>query len=246
MRVPQGRAVAVVVPWNKVVRVMQNAQFISVIVPVFNEGKVIAQNAEYFKYLASLVHELIFVDGGSTDSTINQLNANAFMLIKSIKGRAIQMNLGAQHASGDILLFLHVDTHICARAIQQLQVSHSFLWGFFRVRLDLENFCFRLLSCGINFRSLLFKVGTGDQCISVNKELFHLQGGFPEIALMEDIAFSRRFKKIAAPTIFCEPVVTSTRRWMKYGTFKTILLMWWLQLAYKCGVTPSTLEKWYR
>ena len=98
----------------------------------------------------------------------------------------------------------------------------------------------------MNLRSRLTSVATGDQAIFVSRSLFNEVGGFPEIALMEDIALSKALRKRSTPVCLKQQVVTSSRRWQQRGTFRTIMLMWWLRALYVFGVSPARIEKLYR
>ena len=219
---------------------------ISVVVPVYNEQDVIKTHAGRFNDLASKVKELIFVDGGSQDNTVSLLKSLGFLVISSEAGRAAQMNTGAKHSSGSVIVFLHVDTVLPEHFDTLINLDSGEGWGYFRVGFDLKKIRYRWLARGINFRAACFKVATGDQAIFISSQLFHRLEGFQQIALMEDIELTRRLKKISDPNIVQANVITSARRWEQKGFIKTVLLMWWMQLAYKCGVSPDRLVQWYR
>ncbi|MCW8840815.1 MAG: glycosyl transferase, partial [Gammaproteobacteria bacterium] len=98
----------------------------------------------------------------------------------------------------------------------------------------------------INLRSRLSGIATGDQGIFVTRELFQHIGGMPQQPLMEDVALSRRLKRIGRPACLSQRLLTSSRRWEQHGIVRTILLMWWLRAAYAAGVSPQRLARWYR
>lgn len=163
-------------------------------------------------------------------------------------GRARQMNLGAAQCSGDILIFLHVDTQLPGVDLRECfsMAENELLWGWFRVRLDDEGLLLRVVAWMMNIRSGLTGVGTGDQAIFVQKSLFEQESGFAEIELMEDIELCRRLKRVTRPSILKQSVVTSARRWREGGAVRTIVRMWVLRLLYWLGVSPGRLADYYR
>jgi rSAM/selenodomain-associated transferase 2 len=220
---------------------------LSVIVPVLNESRIIAATLARLQYLRSRGHELIVVDGGSDDATFELACALADRVLCTPRGRARQMNAGAEAASGDILLFLHADTQLPGDADEVLraELSGDSGWGRFDVRLSGDHWLFRVIEWLMNRRSRLTDIATGDQAIFVTRDLFRRAGGFPEIELMEDIAFCARLRRIAKPLCLKQRVVTSSRRWEQAGIVRTTLKMWWLRLAYRLGVNPASLARWY-
>ena len=218
---------------------------LSIIIPALNEASTIQALLEQLPSNDDC--ELIVVDGGSTDRTIAIANAYA-RVIQSSPGRAIQMNAGAAIAQGDWLWFLHADTQIIEpikNYIDDMAQSDA-LWGRFAVRLDDSRWIFRVIERFMNGRSCFTSVATGDQSLFVNKRLFDELGGFPEIPLMEDVALSKRLRKVMPLHCSSLRLMTSARRWQQGGVLKTIFLMWWLRLAYVVGVSPARLVKWYR
>jgi len=193
--------------------------------------------------------EIIFVDGGSTDESINLVQAAGFTVITSEPGRALQMNAGAQLATGDTLLFLHADTQvpeITQERIIAVMADPTHFWGRFDVNIVGDGRLLPLIANLMNFRSRRTGIATGDQAMFVRRELFQKVGGFAAIPIMEDIDLSKRLKKHAPPVCLRLRVNTSGRRWQKRGVIPTVLLMWWLRLAYWLGVSPKRLAAWYR
>lgn len=186
------------------------------------------------------------VDGGSTDNTITLATPLADSVIRSDKGRGRQMNSGVDQAANDVLLFVHVDSVLPVNLVElSKRHCHSRNWGFFRVQLSGNHPLFRLIELCMNLRSRLTGVATGDQCLFIGKELFVNAGGFPDIPLMEDVAFSKILKQRLSPVVIAEKVITSSRRWEQRGIIKTVLQMWWLRLLYFLGVSPERLVKSY-
>jgi rSAM/selenodomain-associated transferase 2 len=218
---------------------------VSIIMPVLNEAEQIASKLQQLKQTQPGDYEIIVVDGGSNDNSVELARQYAHRVITSPRGRALQMNAGAACSQADILLFLHADTMLPENVVDLLaDIKDS--WGWFSVRLSGEGFMFRVIEGMMNLRSRLTSVATGDQAIFVSRSLFNEVGGFPGIALMEDIALSKALRQITSPACLKQQVVTSSRRWQQRGTLKTILLMWWLRLLYVFGVSPARLEKLYR
>ena len=219
---------------------------ISVIVPVLNEEKSIAATLEALLPLAP--HEIIIVDGGSSDRTREIAARFLVKVISSERGRARQMNRGARAASGDVLLFLHADTRLPATALKDIAAALNdprYLGGRFDVELDGEHWLLPLVGRMISYRSRISKVGTGDQAIFVRREVFERMHGFQDIALMEDIAFCRTLKRLGEVACLRSCVVTSARRWEVDGVWRTIFRMWTLKLLYLGGVSPARLKQFY-
>jgi len=221
----------------------------SIIIPVLNEQNTVSKQLSSLQGLRKAGHEVIVVDGGSHDGSVEQAKPYADHVIHSEKGRARQMNKGAACAKHDYLLFLHVDTKFSDAAMTSLQTNlakKSGQWGRFDVRLSGQHFLYRVIAWFMNTRSRLTGIATGDQAMFVAKSIFNHVGGFPDIPLMEDISLSRRLKKISAPVCLSDYVVTSSRRWKNNGIVRTILLMWSLRLRYFFGASPSVLAERYQ
>jgi rSAM/selenodomain-associated transferase 2 len=219
---------------------------ISVVIPVLNEEKTIAATLRALVQVAP--HEIIIVDGGSIDRTLEICRHHGVKILMSARGRARQMNAGAKEACGDALLFLHADTRLPPTALDDIQRAlrePCCLGGRFDVQLDGEHWMLKVVGALINCRSRLTKVGTGDQAIFVRREVFERIGGYPDIALMEDIAFCRALKRRGEIACLRTRVVTSARRWESDGVWRTIVRMWTLKFLYLAGVPPARLKQFY-
>lgn len=224
------------------------SQTLSIVVPVRNEAKIIRGQLERLQSLRAAGHELIVVDGGSTDGTLQMAQGLADGYLSSEPGRSGQMNLGAAEATGDILLFLHADTELPAQAAEQVIAAlagQNRRWGWFDVQLSSSRLALTIVARMMNLRSRLTRVCTGDQALFVEKELFIEVGGFADIALMEDIAISKVLRRTGRPAHPQALATTSSRRWEQKGLVSTILLMWKLRLLYFVGVAPSRLALMY-
>lgn len=217
----------------------------SIIIPTLNEQKTIQSCLSALQPLRKDC-EIIIVDAGSNDQSITA-TALADKIITTEKGRARQMNTGASHATGDILIFLHADTYLPEHALQLIEqhIGGNRVWGRFDIRLSGDHFMLKVIARMMNWRSRLTGIATGDQVIFVTREAFSAVGHFPEIALMEDIALSKALKKISPPICINAKVTSSGRRWERYGIYSTILLMWSLRLRYFFGADPQLLAALY-
>lgn len=221
---------------------------LSIIIPVLNEARSLQAHLPLLQAAREAGHEVILVDGGSTDEGPALAAPLVDKLVRSPAGRALQMNAGAAQASGDLLLFLHVDTRLPEGAIALLQqafVQPAVQWGRFDVRLSGAHRAFRLIETMINLRSRVSGVATGDQALFLRAGLFHAIGGFPAIPLMEDVAITKTLRRLSRPLCLRERVTTSSRRWEQHGIVRTVLLMWWLRLLYVCGMSPARLRDMY-
>ena len=217
------------------------AERLSVVVPTLNEARAIRAALEALAPLRARGHEVIVVDGGSTDGTAEAAAGLCDRILAAPRGRASQMNSGARAATGDVLLFLHADTRLPPGA--DALVLSSARWGRFDVQIAGRHPLLKLVAWSMNLRSRLTGIATGDQAIFVRRDAFP---GFPEIALMEDVALSKLLKRHSAPACLSEKVVTSGRRWESRGVLRTIVLMWQLRFLYFIGVPPDALARKYR
>lgn len=203
--------------------------------------------------------EVIVVDGGSDDGTAQTADRHAIehgnmadrrdmRVVHSHAGRAHQMNAGAQRARGHILLFLHVDTFLPACALVLVSDAMSkpgVAGGRFKVRMSDSGWQYRLVEAGINFRDALTGGFTGDQAIFISRETFEALGGFPEIALCEDVEFVRRLRQTGRLVSLTPPVTTSSRRYRRWGPFRTAARMWMIKSLYLAGMPADRLAALY-
>ena len=223
-----------------------NAETVSVIVPVRNEADHLAETLAGLRDALQEGDELIVVDGGSTDASVDIARRGADRVILSAPGRARQMNAGARQARGDWLWFVHADTRLNRSHRQALAaLSAQGRWGRFDVRLSGRRILFRVIGAMINLRSRLSGIATGDQGIFVRQDIFAALGGYPDQPLMEDIALSRLLKRQARPCCLRPALVTSSRRWEARGAWPTIWLMWSLRYRYWRGAQPEELYRDY-
>ena len=225
-----------------------SAARLSIIMPVLNEEAGIAAALAALGSLRARGAEVIVADGGSSDRTVALAQPQCDRLIVAPRGRAAQMNAGAAVAHGTVLLFLHADTVLPPGAdglIAERFARSGRAWGRFDVRIDGPHPLFPLIAAMMNLRSRLTGIATGDQAIFVDRAAFAAVGGYPDIALMEDIVLSRRLKRLSRPLCLSARALTSGRRWEKHGIVRTILTMWRLRLAFFLGAAPDELAARY-
>jgi len=221
---------------------------ISIVVPLYNEERVLQHNRSYYKQL-SLRHELIFVDGGSTDRTKEISSKLGSKFITAQKGRARQMNAGALEASHKIILFLHADTQIdpvnIAHMVRFIEKKKC-IGGCFKQTLNRSGILFKWIAWTGNIRAKMSKVFYGDQGIFVRKDIFHHLGGFPDVEICEDVLFTKRLKQAGRVKVLPYPIYCSARRWVKQGVLKTYLLNARVNMALTFGGDLNRVSKYYQ
>ncbi len=220
---------------------------LSIIVPMLNEAPSIARTLEAIR-IAAPAAEIIVVDGGSTDASVEVARPRCDVVVSASRGRALQMNTGAARASGDALVFVHADTIVAttfARDIEDALANPEVVGGRFDVRLDDNHPMCVLIGALISLRSRISRTGTGDQAIFVRRRIFDTLGGFADMPICEDLDFARRLKRAGRVACLRSKVITSARRWRNGGIMRTVLKMWKIRLLYLAGVPPARLARTY-
>ena len=221
-----------------------------IVIPVLNESKTILQRLDELKKLTD-VASIIFVDGNSSDDTAQLLNQHGFKVLTSVsKGRGAQLAYGVSNCNTDCenILFLHIDSQLPCNAVRLIKDAlNQSSWGRFDIKLDADQYLFRVIQTMMNLRSKLTNIATGDQSIFVKKDIFLTYANkVAEHPLMEDIYLSKVLKKNhGSAYIISQPIITSTRYWIKNGVIKTILKMWAFRVLYFLGVSPQKLYSMY-
>jgi rSAM/selenodomain-associated transferase 2 len=220
----------------------------SIIMPVLNEEAVLEEHLSLLAgQCAPYDCELLIVDGGSEDRTV-AIAQRYGKVIHAPRGRATQMNNGAEAAHGDVLLFLHADTLLpdnAFSAIEQALTAHNVVGGAFRVCFNCDKWLYRLVAWTTNMRSRTKGIFTGDQAHFIRATSFHAIGGYPDQPLMEDLEIISQLRTTGKVVLLPQYVTTSARRHEKVGLVRTILFMWYLRLLYKFGVSPAQLQRMY-
>jgi rSAM/selenodomain-associated transferase 2 len=219
---------------------------ISIIIPTLNEASNLSATLASTRSAADV--EVIVVDGGSTDATVEVARPWGTEVLLSPPGRARQMNTGAARAMGEILLFLHGDTRLPRgfdRYVREILERPDAAAGAFRLHVDGRLPGLRIMERLVDVRSRRLQLPYGDQAIFLTADLFWDMGGFPEMPIMEDLELIRRLRRRGRIVIAPLPVLTSVRRWENLGMVRTTLINYAIPLAYYLGVSPSRLARWY-
>lgn len=235
---------------------------ISIIIPVLNEELMIGRTLQHILNVQNIQKniqniqptdappwQIIVVDGGSHDRTVEIVQSFPVQVITKTGGRAVQMNEGAKIATGEILLFLHGDTLLPADFVDWVEKvinTPGAIAGAFRLRINSSQPFLRVIEILVNWRSHYGQLPYGDQAIFLKAETFRKIGGFPLMPIMEDFVLIRQLSKMGKIAIAPVAVITSERRWQKLGILKTTLINQLIIIGYWCGVSPEKLAKWYR
>ena len=224
---------------------METPQKISVIIPILNEAKILEKTLSQLQpELGS--HELIVVDGGSTDASVRIAESYGKVVV-SERGRAKQLNTGATVATGDILIFLHADIWLEPGALTAVAtaISSGYVGGGFRQKIDGKNILYRLIEIAGDIRGRSLKVFYGDSGIFLARTAFQKIGGFPAVPILEEMEFSKGLRQLGKTTLLAPYIHISARRWEARGIVRTTLNNWLITLLYFLGVSPEKLARLY-
>jgi rSAM/selenodomain-associated transferase 2 len=218
---------------------------ISIIIPTLNEADHIGAAVAHARALGEC--EMVVVDGGSTDGTIESA-ADADCVLSAERGRAAQMNAGARVSRGDVLLFLHADCRLDPGALEAIQAAVTdarTVGGCFQQRIESPGWRYRLVERGNALRVHALKWIYGDQALFVRRAIFEELGGFPPVPLMEDLLFAKRLRRRGRVRLLDLRVHVSPRRWQRAGVVRQTLRNWGLIAALHLGVSPHRLARFY-
>ena len=219
---------------------------ISVIIPTLNEEDNLDRLLSRLGGRPDL--EIIVVDGGSTDRTLDAARRHGVRVVRTDPGRGEQLSRGVAEASGETLLFLHADTRLpddFAARIRTILALPNTAAGAFRLQIDAPGAGYRCIEWGANLRSRLLKMPYGDQAIFVPAGVLRRAGGVPRQPILEDVTLIRRLKRCGKIRIAPIAVVTSARRWQRLGLVRTTLRNQLMLLGAACGVSPKVLHRFY-
>lgn len=221
---------------------------LSVIIPTLNEAENIKELIPFLlKQGGDFINEIIVVDGGSTDSTCQiAASLGARVLISEQKSRAVQMNLGARHATANILYFVHADTRPLDSFATDLQKAliKGYRAGCYRYRFDSESFLLRLNSWFTRFNGLFS--GGGDQTLFITRDFFNTLGGYDtNFCLMEDFELVKRIKKQTKFYIIPKTMTVSARKYRENSWLRVQLANLYVFTLFHFGVAPERLKNSY-
>lgn len=221
---------------------------ISVIIPTYNEEDQIEKTIQsIFRNGTGLIKEIIIADGGSNDKTIEKAAQAGAKIILSAKGRAVQMNKGAQNATESILYFIHSDSIPPEGFAKEIlkSINTNFVSGCFRLEFDYQSWFLKLQCWFTRFDIDAFRYG--DQSLFVKKEAFLAIGGFDEnLTLMEDNEIIGRLKKYGRFRVMEKTIITSARKYADNGVFKTQFIFYTLFILYKLGYSHDKIVTLFR
>jgi len=223
---------------------------VSIIIPVFKEESTINHALSRLKKIISNCSaEVIVVDGDISGSTVACIDGKDVLCLISPKGRTTQMNRGADIASGEILLFLHVDTSLPEKGIEKIikaLETDDYVGGAFKYKIESKNLFLKFLYYTSYLRSRFSRIPYGDQAIFIRRNYFKKMGGFPDIPIMEEVQFMKKIKKNRGKIrILKEEVKTSTRRYEQEGIVYGWLRNHLVRILFFFGVSPHKLVKYY-
>ncbi|MGD8211371.1 MAG: TIGR04283 family arsenosugar biosynthesis glycosyltransferase [Desulfobacterales bacterium] len=223
------------------------AKRLSIIIPTLNEAERIKGTITQLQQCKEV--EIVVVDGGSRDNTVEVAGLLGARVLQTNASKAVQMNAGAAASVGDVLLFLHADTHLPDNFDTKVMAAvsqHGFCAGAFSLAIGSDVRGLRFIERVANWRSRFFQMPYGDQALFVCRDLFDEIGGFPDLPIMEDFELIRRLRRKGKISILPDCVTTSPRRYLNFGIIKTWCLNQIIIAAYYLGVPPTRLAYWYR
>jgi rSAM/selenodomain-associated transferase 2 len=221
---------------------------ISIIVPVLNEAASIERFLERLSERAGDA-EVIVVDGGSSDGTVDLARNHCDRCLNVPRGRAVQMNAGARAASGETFWFVHSDCEVppgCLQQIAEVLRQPEIVGGFFRIRIPNKRLVYRLTDSFAHYAGLLLRIRFGDHGFFCRRTVFEKIGGFPEVPLMEDAEFFRKLRRLGRITIIPSRLISSPRRYEEIGPWRLTLTYGLIALLYLLRVPTSVLATIYQ
>jgi len=219
---------------------------VSILIPIYNEEKILSKTLAGLQRLSAQA-EIIFIDGGSSDRSV-EIAAGCGRVEISGKGRAVQMNHGARFAKNNTLLFLHADSVVSSdtlTAIERKIMEGGFIGGCLTQRINKDACIFRFIEAEGNLRARITKIFYGDQGIFVKKDMFSKIGGFPEVPILEDVLFTKKLRRIGKTAVLPQRIIVSPRRWEKQGIIKTTFLYSLITILFRLRFPLDKIKRLY-
>ena len=208
---------------------------VSIVIPVLNDAQALTRCLAALKDEMPSTYEIIVCDGGGDAACAEIARKSGARYCASAPGRAVQMNAGAELASGEWLWFLHADCVPARGSIDALtRVDPRRAWGCFRHRIDAPGVLLRVIESADNFRARLMRLPYGDQGLFVRRDVFRELGGFANVPVLEDVVLARMLAEFGAPRVLHPLLRTDARRWLRHGVMKTTWMNWrvmWMYLV---------------
>jgi rSAM/selenodomain-associated transferase 2 len=224
-----------------------SAPFVSVIVPVLNEARLLGDFLRHVRALGSDL-EIIVVDGRSGDASVPIAESLADRVIVAPRGRASQMNAGAQIARGRVFWFLHADLKVPPDSVERISAALAdprTVGGYFRLRYLRREWIYRVSDSLGNVGVGLFGFALGDHGIFCRREAFPGAGGYPDVPILEDAALCRRLQRMGRMLQVRERIVSDPRTFEKCGRYRTTAVYFLILALYVCGVPIRWLNRIY-
>lgn len=220
---------------------------LSIVIPALNEAAQLEQTLQAIGTAGPQV-EIILVDGGSDDRTLDIAQDHGCRTLVVNRGRGAQMNAGAAVSSGETLMFLHADTRLPSGYHSAIDgcLAKGHVAGAFRLGITGRQFGLRLLEWGANMRSRWLQLPYGDQALFLRSGTFFDMGGFASFPIMEDFELVRRLRRRGSLGLVPQQVATSGRRWQTQGLLKTTITNQVCVVAYQLGASPQRIAEFYR
>ncbi len=223
---------------------------ISVVIPTLNDEAHLSETLSSLVPAAvdGLIREVIIVDGGSTDRTLEIADGAGAEIVKAERGRGSQLKAGAARARFPWLLFLNADTYLdngwerdAQLHIERVQAGRRRASvASFRFTLDDEGFLPRAAESLISLRTSLLKLPYGDQGLLISRALYDEVGGFKAVPLMEDVDLVRRVGRRRIAMLGAR-AVTNGERYRRDGYFSRFAHRQLCLCLYMVGVPIRTI-----
>jgi rSAM/selenodomain-associated transferase 2 len=227
---------------------MHTDVIISVVIPVLGDFKALAEILDHLRSSAGRPDEIIVVDGANDTNCAELCADHDCVYLSTSPGRGHQLDAGANHASGNVIWFLHADCRPPTSAVDRIRsrISEGAIGGYFRFQFTGKVTWYkRLLAWLINLRSRI-GVPYGDQGLFIRRSHYSDIGGFPDTPLFEEVPLVKAARRNGRFVQLAVPIGVSPRRWERDGWLRRTLANRMLALGYTMGISPVTLARHYQ